>query len=48
LEGAQITPKLVRREVLGTVMERKRIRVEGEAENIATQTLEILKNEGVL
>jgi electron transfer flavoprotein beta subunit len=48
IEGADSQPKVTNKEVLGAVVERKRIRVEGDPENIATQAIEILKREGVL
>lgn len=41
-------PKVVQKSVLGAVVERKRVRVEGDPENVATQALEILKKEGVI
>lgn len=48
VQAPDTQPKVVRKSVLGAVVERKRVRVEGDPENVATQALEILKKEGVI
>lgn len=48
IEGTDLQPKVITQSILGAVVERKKIRVEGDPENVATQAVEILKNEGVI
>lgn len=48
IQGTDIQPKVISKAVLGAIVERKRIRVEGDPENVATQAVEILKKEGVI
>lgn len=47
LDKSQVEPKVRRQNVLGAVMERKRIRLQGEIANIVGQTVEVLKKEGL-
>jgi len=47
IDAASLEPKVQRQSVLGAVMERKRIRLEGETADIVAQTLDVLKKEGL-
>ena len=47
LDEAELEPKVRRQSVLGTVMERKQVRIQGDLEGIVAQTLDVLKKEGL-
>lgn len=47
LDKAAAEPHVLRKEVLGSVMERKRIRIQGETADIVAQTLDVFKKEGL-
>jgi len=47
LEPAAAEPRVQRTELLGTVMNRKHIRFEGETADLVAQVLEVLNKEGL-
>lgn len=47
LDNALMEPKVRRQNVLGTVMERKRVRIQGEIADVIGQILDILRKEGL-
>lgn len=47
LDSAAVAPRVVRHTVLGAVMERKQMRLQGETADVVAQTLDILKKEGL-
>ena len=47
LDKAELEPKVRRQSVLGAVVERKQIRIQGEISDMVTQAIDVLKKEGL-